>query len=301
MDPEIILMERTPERKVLGFANRRRPGRVSPGMEPPPTVLSALLALAALALVLGGLERFRPSVRPARLFGRERLVDVLYYFLGTYVTGPVVAAAAGLAVLGVAVAFGLPREAAQLTAWLRERSPLSRQPRLLQTAEILLLSDFLSYWAHRAFHQGRLWRFHAVHHSATHLDWLSGLRGHPLNDAAMRVASAVPVFFLGFDHSHLPKLLLPVIGLWAVGIHANVRWTFGPLRWVVSTPLFHRWHHTSELEGRDRNFAGLFPLWDLVFGTFYMPAGRVPEAFGTDTPVPRNVLAALAFPFRRSS
>jgi len=45
----------------------------------------------------------------------------------------------------------------------------------------------------------------------------------------------------------------------------------GPLRAVLASPRFHRWHHTSAKEGRDKNFAGLLPLWDILFGTYYMP------------------------------
>ena len=51
---------------------------------------------------------------------------------------------------------------------------------------------------------------------------------------------------------------------------------------------------------RDKNFAGLFPFWDVVFGTFYMPRGEAPRSFGTNTPVPKTVLGQLLFPFRRA-
>jgi sterol desaturase/sphingolipid hydroxylase (fatty acid hydroxylase superfamily) len=52
-------------------------------------------------------------------------------------------------------------------------------------------------------------------------------------------------------------------------LHANLPWTFGPLRNALASPAFHRWHHTWEAEGMDRNFSGLFPWIDLLFGTFY--------------------------------
>ena len=78
-------------------------------------------------------------------------------------------------------------------------------------------------------------------------------------------------------------------------------WAFGPFRYVLASPAFHRWHHTSEEEGLDRNFAGLFPWIDLLFGTFYMPEGRRPERFGlAHEDVPEGLLAQLAYPFRRA-
>ncbi|HET8578957.1 MAG TPA: sterol desaturase family protein, partial [Methylomirabilota bacterium] len=87
---------------------------------------------------------------------------------------------------------------------------------------------------------------------------------------------------------------------YAILLHANVPWTLGPLRYAIASPAFHRWHHTSEAEGRDKNFAGLFPLWDLLFGTFYMPRGRQPMQFGVaGDPVPEGLWAQLCYPFRR--
>ena len=54
-------------------------------------------------------------------------------------------------------------------------------------------------------------------------------------------------------------------------VHANLSWSLGPFRYVLATPIFHRWHHTSREEGGNTNFAGTFPLWDILFGTFRMP------------------------------
>ena len=73
------------------------------------------------------------------------------------------------------------------------------------------------------------------------------------------------------------------------------------MRSIVVSPRFHRWHHTSEAEGLDKNFAGLLPLWDILFGTYYMPRDRAPALFGTDTPVPTGLVGQLLFPFRRRS
>src|SRR5262249_8355033 len=61
-------------------------------------------------------------------------------------------------------------------------------------------------------------------------------------------------------------------------------WTFGPLRYVLASPVFHRWHHTTQEEGLNRNFAPTFPFLDLAFGTFYMPPGKLPERFGNGEP-----------------
>jgi sterol desaturase/sphingolipid hydroxylase (fatty acid hydroxylase superfamily) len=71
---------------------------------------------------------------------------------------------------------------------------------------------------------------------------------------------------------------------------------------VIASPVFHRWHHTAEDEGLDKNFAGLFPTFDALFGTLYLPRDRQPQVFGVkNEAVPETLLAQLAYPFRRSA
>jgi sterol desaturase/sphingolipid hydroxylase (fatty acid hydroxylase superfamily) len=90
-----------------------------------------------------------------------------------------------------------------------------------------------------------------------------------------------------------------VLTVMAILVHANLDWDWGPLRAVVSSPRFHRWHHTDEANARDKNFAGLLPLWDILFGTYYMPSDRLPQQVGTASPVPAGLMGQMLFPFRR--
>jgi sterol desaturase/sphingolipid hydroxylase (fatty acid hydroxylase superfamily) len=89
----------------------------------------------------------------------------------------------------------------------------------------------------------------------------------------------------------------PILTFYAIFLHANVNWDFGPLRSVIATPVFHRWHHSREPEAWDKNFAGLLPIWDILFGTYYMPKGRWPENFGICEPMPKGYLGQLWEPF----
>ena len=92
---------------------------------------------------------------------------------------------------------------------------------------------------------------------------------------------------------------VPFLTFYALLLHANVTWSYGPLRFVIASPVFHRWHHTTEEEGLDKNFAGLFPFIDLAFGTFYMPPGRQPSRFGVlRDDVPPRLMGQLLYPFR---
>lgn len=176
--------------------------------------------------------------------------------------------------------------------------PLVRSlPVWLELVVGVLLFDVLIYWTHRWSHTvPLLWRFHAVHHSTRHLDWVSGFRNHPLDGAFM---APVFAFFIGagFDGRITGGLAAVqfVIGLWA---HLNVRWRLRPLHRIVLTPDFHHWHHANQPEAHNTNFSTFLPLWDIVFGSYYMPADQRPQRYGVDDPVPLTIGRQLAYPFR---
>jgi sterol desaturase/sphingolipid hydroxylase (fatty acid hydroxylase superfamily) len=85
----------------------------------------------------------------------------------------------------------------------------------------------------------------------------------------------------------------------AAFVHANLNWTLGPLKYVVATPVFHRWHHTRLAEGGNSNFGALFSLWDVLFGTFRMPENELPARYGIDHDrYPQDFVGQLVEPFR---
>jgi sterol desaturase/sphingolipid hydroxylase (fatty acid hydroxylase superfamily) len=135
-----------------------------------------------------------------------------------------------------------------------------------------------------------------VHHSSPQLDWIAAARVHPLNDLIPAVVTVPPMIAAGYNPAAVAAFL-PFLTFYAVMLHANLNWSYGPFRYVLASPVFHRWHHTKQAEGQNKNFAGLLPVWDLLFGTFYMPRGRQPEIFGVDDPVPGNILGQMIYPF----
>jgi sterol desaturase/sphingolipid hydroxylase (fatty acid hydroxylase superfamily) len=163
----------------------------------------------------------------------------------------------------------------------------------------LVASDFLTYWIHRGFHQGNLWKYHAVHHSSEELEWISAARFHPFNIFFGTVLVDVSLLLAGIS----PNVMLwvgPFTTATSAFVHANLNWTLGPFRYVIAGPVFHRWHHTAADRGGSMNFAGTFPIWDLLFGTFYMPADVLPDAYGIDdSRFPEGFSAQMLYPFQR--
>jgi sterol desaturase/sphingolipid hydroxylase (fatty acid hydroxylase superfamily) len=159
-----------------------------------------------------------------------------------------------------------------------------------------LLSDFVIYWGHRLQHRvGFLWRFHSIHHSAEHLDWLAAHREHPLDTVYTLTLINLPAYVLGFPLETLAGFLA-FRGLWAVYIHSNVRLPTGPLRVLFGSPELHHWHHARERFAG--NYANISPLMDVIFGTYRFPPHE-PGALGVTEPMPRTYLGQLLYPFRR--
>jgi sterol desaturase/sphingolipid hydroxylase (fatty acid hydroxylase superfamily) len=156
--------------------------------------------------------------------------------------------------------------------------PLSTLPFWSQLVIYLLASEFCLYWIHRAFHgSSTLWRFHSVHHNSTDVEWISAARFHPINILFGAVAVDVLSLMSGIT-SDVFLVIGPFATVSSAFVHANLNWTLGPFKYVIAGPVFHRWHHT--LEHGNKNFAGTFSLFDLVFGTFHMPQGELPENYG---------------------
>ncbi|MEO8482021.1 MAG: sterol desaturase family protein [Acidobacteriota bacterium] len=263
-----------------------------------PTVFSLSVGLLVVSALFWALERWRPSSSPGRRTRRDTGLDIAYWFFTPLVTRAITRVAIGAAFVLIAFSQGLTLDQLRAVAPTRH-TWTSTLPLFVQIPLILLLADLLAYWTHRLFHGRWLWRVHAIHHSSTTVDWLSSVRLHPLNDAAARVAQVLPLYWLGFSGAALAAFV-PFLTFYALLLHANVSWSYGPLRYALASPRFHRWHHTTEEEGLDKNFAGLFPIIDVVFGTFYMPPNREPQRFGIlHNDVPSGLVRQLLYPFRR--
>ena len=246
-----------------------------------------VLELFLLGLVFVPMERLW-LLRRQKIFRPGWQTDLLHFF----VSHAGVQLLSFLTLIPVQVALGFTQD-------FGFRGAVARQPVALQFLEILLAVDVVTYWVHRAFHQVPvLWNFHAIHHSSLHMDWLAGSRIHLLDAVVTRALGFAPIFVLGFSAPALYAYLL-FVSFHAVYIHANVSHRWPALRWVVATPQFHHWHHTSDEEGLDKNFAAFLPLLDVVFGTAHLPE-RWPVRYGTvHFQPPESWAGQLSYPFRR--
>ena len=161
----------------------------------------------------------------------------------------------GLLVIGAAVVFNITDADDLIAFYDNGHGPLAELPLWAQAILFLVLSDFMLYWVHRLFHSGEFWKYHAVHHSSEELDWISAARFHPVNLFLGTVAVDVILLMAGIS----PNIMLwvgPFTTFHSAFVHANLNWTLGPFKYVLATPVFHRWHHTVAGRGRQHQFRG---------------------------------------------
>jgi sterol desaturase/sphingolipid hydroxylase (fatty acid hydroxylase superfamily) len=162
-------------------------------------------------------------------------------------------------------------------------------------------TDFFQYWAHRIFHNHvYLWRFHSVHHSTQHMDWLAGSRTHFIDIFFTRAMTFIPLYVLGFAPAVFNTYII-FIAIHAVLIHANTRINFGFLKYIFATPQYHHWHHCEDPKYYGKNFATIFPFIDMIFGTYFLPGNVWPEGTGVhESQYPKGFIQQSIYPFTKS-
>lgn len=160
-----------------------------------------------------------------------------------------------------------------------------------------LIFDFLNYWTHRLQHaSGSLWAFHSVHHAPTRLTFLSANRIHAFEQLYVGVLMLVPAFLLGIPQPRwLPILFVQIFS--ETTQHAQLDWSFGPLRWLFISPVTHAIHHSAEAHDYNANYGRVLAVWDVIFGTYRFE--RAPRRYGVDgMDVPERLGAQFIHPFR---
>ncbi|MGH7787352.1 MAG: sterol desaturase family protein, partial [Candidatus Binatia bacterium] len=236
----------------------------------PATALAVTQTVAVIAIIVAE-QRWPFRAAWGRSHG-DVLTDVAHAVvsgIGTSQVLRILVQAGGVAVAG-ALSRGLG-VGLWPTAW----------PLLAQLGLALVIAELPQYWLHRWQHEREaLWRFHAVHHSAPRLYWLNAARFHPVDLGLLYLVGYLPLIALG-----APEMVIMLFALFdaVFGMlqHSNIAMRLGVLNRVFSAAEAHRWHHSRTLAEANTNYGSNLIVWDLVFGSFFLPADREPpEAIG---------------------
>lgn len=160
---------------------------------------------------------------------------------------------------------------------------------------VVAVVDFVAFFLHYLQHKVPiLWEFHKVHHSSEVMHPLSNYREHPIDNFTYAIGTGIAYgLFMGLARVHLgyvptmPQVLgLPVIFFLFNIAGYNLRhshiWLRWPGRWsmIFPSPAHHHVHHSRHPEHLDKNFAFVFPLWDVLFRTYEMPETDKDVEFG---------------------
>lgn len=233
---------------------------------------SSYAAVALGALLVGLLERHLPYRQDWRPKASDVRTDALFMVLVQGILPFVLALTVGVGVRGLLEGQGLLPVALWPHDW----------PVWAQVVVMLLLADFFRYWLHVASHRWQpLWRLHAVHHSSQKLYWLNVGRFHPLEKGLQYLLDSLPFVLLGVDERVLAAYLVfyATNGFFQ---HSNVDVRLGPLNTLISGPELHRWHHSRTIEESCSNYGNNLIVWDLLFGTRFLPSSRQVGELGLD-------------------
>lgn len=201
----------------------------------------------------------------------------------------------------------VPLQLATIAIVVQEISPAIGQsiwpsslPLVAQVFLLLVINDFFRYWYHRWMHENSfMWRWHAVHHSSERLYWFNGTRSHPLERLVNGFLWAIPLAFVKapVEIVFVAYLVSRTIGRFQ---HTNMDVILGPFDYIFSSPKNHRYHHSKNMREGNTNYGGDVIIWDLLFGTFYLPKGKQPSddiGVGDVVNYPQSFVGLMLAPF----
>lgn len=218
--------------------------------------------LFAVVILLEQIYRYRYAVSQRYVLQRDVISTLVTLYLNGFLTALLV-----LPVLTYPTEQIFGRE--HIFSSTAELGPL-----WLQIAIIIVFVSFFRYWMHRLQHENQfLWELHAYHHRVTDLKAMNTYVSHPIDYALRNIIVYLIVGIFGFD----PLAILIAASFTFIGgalQHCGADLRGGILNYGFVTPEVHRWHHSAKVPegyGYSCNYSVDFPIWDMLFGTFYLP------------------------------
>ncbi|WP_373523356.1 sterol desaturase family protein [Aquiflexum sp.] len=256
--------------------------------------------LLGLSVGVWLLEIFLPWREKQAIFRKDFWLDGFYmffnYFLFSLIAYNAISNVAVVAFNDLLGFFGISNTIAiQIDSW----------PRWTQFMLMFVVADFIQWNVHRMLHRVPvLWEFHKVHHSVEQMGFAAHLRFHWMETIIYKTVQYIPLAMIGFG---LADFFIMHIFTTAIGHlnHANLKITYGPLKYILNNPVMHLWHHAKTLPKDKRygvNYGITLSLWDYIFNTDYIPHDGKDEPLGFEgmEDFPKTFWTQISYPFAKN-
>jgi len=263
-----------------------------------PSLHNCFYWLLALSLLVWSLELLLPWRKNQKAIRKDFWLDGFYMFFNFFLFSLIGFNALSNVCVELfsdfLALFGITNLVAiQIQSW----------PVWAQFLTMFLIADFIQWNTHRLLHRVPwLWEFHKLHHSVKEMGFAAHLRYHWMESIVYKSIQYLPLAMIGFGIQDFFVIHILTVFIGHIN-HANLNWTYGPLKYLLNNPQMHIWHHAKELPASRPygvNFGISLSLWDYLFGTAYMPhSGRDIElGFPGDEEFPEDFGHQVVYPVK---
>ena len=262
-----------------------------------PWYMNYFWGLIAISLLVWGLEILFPWRKNQAVIRKDFWLDVFYMFFNFFVFSIVIS--------GVYRVVGLTFESYGVTTRSLAIVDIRDWPMALQLLVFFVVLDFVQWSTHILLHKHpALWKFHQVHHSVKEMGFAAHMRYHWMENVLYKPLKTFGVMILGgFEPEQAYLVHFAAITIGHLN-HANLKLTWGPLKYVLNNPVMHLYHHAYTLPKGSYgvNFGISLSVWDYLFGTTYIPedSGTVPLGFKGDENFPKDFIHQNLYGFGKS-
>ncbi len=253
--------------------------------------------LIAISLLVWALEIRFPWRKDQSIFRKDFWLDGFYMFFNFF--------AFSIIISGFYKVLELLSLEANISIESLSVVELQSLPVLVQLLVFFVVLDFVQWITHIMLHKFKfLWQFHKIHHSVKEMGFAAHLRYHWMENVLYKPLKTFGVMILGGfepEQAYVVHFMAIAIGHFN---HANIKITWGPLKYILNNPVMHLYHHAHDLPPGKYgvNFGISLSVWDYLFHTNYIPedGGRIELGFPGDEKVPKKFLGQLFYGFRKS-
>lgn len=263
-----------------------------------PWYINYFWGLILISLLVWMLEILFPWRKNQSIFRKDFWLDAFYMFFNFVLFA--------IAISGFYKMLEMAFQDLGITAKSIALLDISNWSPWLQLLVFFIILDFVQWFTHILLHRfAFLWNFHKVHHSVKEMGFAAHLRYHWMENILYKPLKTFGVMILGGfepEQAYIVHFFAITIGHLN---HANIKLTWGPLKYVFNNPVMHLYHHAYELpKGKyGVNFGISLSLWDYLFKTDYIPdeSGTIELGFKGDEHFPKDFVHQNSYGFFKSA